>query len=396
MTYAKADGEEGGAKLLNIDLAATGGIVVTLPAAAGDATHINIYCTVENGGVPLYKAQVAVGTASATLTTAATGRQVRTAKLSPLPAGNIVLFNGRMLSWSGKILSYSDSFNLGLYDPLANFISFEKNISNVVPAQNGCYVVADKTYWFAGSDIAKPEAIVDALPYGGVPGASFKDDGQSVYGWLGDNGIVIADAQGQAKAVQEENMAVDSAAAAAALLREADGLRHLIVCLQGAPTKNKQSRLPDAVQTYSINLDSGASSRYANFSFNSMIKAEDGNYYALNSSGLFKLAGKLDLTSAIPTVANLGNQDLGTSQIKRLGAAYAGVASDSAIALIVAAETSEYTYTARSSSATLKQQRFDLGQGLRANFFNLSLISKGGSVEISDFSVMVAPTTRRI
>lgn len=242
LTYTKADGEEGGAKLLNIDLAATGGIVVTLPPAAADATHINVYCTVENGGIPLYKTQVTVGTASATLTTPAVGRKLRTANLSPLPAGRIALFNGRMLSWSGKILSYSDPFNLGLYDALANFIAFKSDISNVVPAQNGVYVVADKTYWFSGADIAKPETVVDVFPYGGVAWTEFVDTEKSVYGWFGAGGLVVADAQGQAKAVQEENVAVDTAASGVVLLRESDGLRHMIVSLQGTVTASKLAR----------------------------------------------------------------------------------------------------------------------------------------------------------
>lgn len=396
VSYAKADGEEGGARLMTIDLAATGGIAVALPPAAGDATHINVYCTVENGGIPLYKTQVAVGTSSVTLAAPATGRQLRTANLSPLPAGKLALFNGRMLSWTGKVLSYSESFNLGLHNPLSNFIPFEADISNVVPAQNGVYVVADKTYWFAGNDIAKPDAIRDVLPYGGINGTAFTDNDKSVYGWFGANGLVIADAQGQAKAIQEENMAIDSAASASVLLRETEGLRHLIVCLQGTPAKSPQSRLSSAVQTYSINLDTGATSRYGNFIFNSLCKAEDGNHYALTSAGLFSLAGKRDGAADIATNVDLGLQDLGSKQIKRLGAAYAGVASDNALRLIVRDETSELTYTARSSSAILQEQRFDTGKGLRANFFNLTLSSQGGAVEVSDFSVTVADSTRRI
>ena len=56
-----------------------GGIVVTLPATTTGATHVNVYLSRTNGGVPYLLASVAVGTATYTATALATGRR--------LPAG---------------------------------------------------------------------------------------------------------------------------------------------------------------------------------------------------------------------------------------------------------------------------------------------------------------------
>lgn len=148
--------------------------------------------------------------------------------------------------------------------------------------------------------------------------------------------------------------------------------------------------------TYSINLATGATSRYEGFSFNSMAKAEDGSYYALTGSGLVKLTGSTDLAAEIKSRVNLGKQDFGTKQHKRLKCAYIGVSSQKPMLLIVGDGTNEFQYTARSSDAVLKEQRFDLGLGLKSNFFTLTLSSQGGLVEASDFSVTVAASTRRI
>ena len=47
---------------------------MTLPATTTGATHINVYLSRTNGGVPYLLASVAVGTATYTATALATGR----------------------------------------------------------------------------------------------------------------------------------------------------------------------------------------------------------------------------------------------------------------------------------------------------------------------------------
>ena len=77
-------------------------------------------------------------------------------------------------------------FRPGYYLPSEGGVRFPANVSNCVPAQNGIYVVADKTYWIPGTRITTAEGIIqDVLPYGGVYGTEFEAPHKSQYGWFG-------------------------------------------------------------------------------------------------------------------------------------------------------------------------------------------------------------------
>lgn len=391
LCYSKADGEEGGqSPSATIELASTGGITVPLPAALAGASHIRVFCSSVNGTEVYLHSTVAVGTASVTLTTPATGRTGRSGWLTTLPPGRLVYGNGRLFSFSGSAVYWSEPFALGLYNPVKNFALFPQAVTVVAPNQNGTYICADKTYWFAGADIDKPEIIRDVLPYGAALGSQFAHPSKPIVGWYGSNGVVVGDSNGEVKAVQEEHVAADSATSAASCVREVDGLEHVVVVLNGTVTKNPLSRLASAASSYSVNLNNGASSRY-DLTHNTMFLAHDGNYYTLHSDGIYRL---VDATTT-EWVVDIGKLDFGSQQLKHVSNAYVGAASEDKVSLVVGVEGSEYTYAARSSSAELQQQRFDTGKGLRANWFNMTLTGSG-AVEIADFNVPVAATTRRI
>lgn len=149
--------------------------------------------------------------------------------------------------------------------------------------------------------------------------------------------------------------------------------------------------------TYSVNLDTEATSTYTNFDFNSMCRAEDGNYYALTSAGLFKLGGNLDVAAQISSSVDCGKQDFGTPALKHLPAVYVGASSSDKLTLTVGVEGSSYDYLARDSSAQLQQQRFDPGKGLRANWYNLTIKNTNGcDFEIADLHLEPAASQRRI
>ncbi|TXH48366.1 MAG: hypothetical protein E6Q97_24935 [Desulfurellales bacterium] len=395
ITYSKLDGEESGAKEASIELTTAGSITATLPAGSGGATHINIYLTVENGGIPLYKTQVAVGTANYSITTPATGRALKSRYLKPLPAGRLAYLNGRLLSFKEKVLSFSDPFNLGLHDPVAGYITFTKNISIVAPNQNGVYVAADKTYWISGRDLAVPEQILDTLPYGAITGSEFYHPSTTDVGWYSEMGLVIGTAKGEAKAVQESNVAVDTSASATSLLREVDGVSTVITVLHGTTTKPDLSLTLGVTQAYSVNLTTGATSRYSGVDFNSMTLGHDGDCYGMRSDGLYKLTGELDGASDIVWSVDIGKQNWGTNYEKRLVNGYTGAASNVAISLIVKGEGGEYTYPARASSKTIQQQRFDIGRGLKGSWFAMTLTGSG-FVELADFTMPIAVLQRKI
>lgn len=149
--------------------------------------------------------------------------------------------------------------------------------------------------------------------------------------------------------------------------------------------------------TLRIATEGGATSEYTGADFNSICRAEDGNTYLLTEAGLFRLGGDDDAGAPIAASIDLGKQDFGSPALKRTPAAYVGASSTGLLALTVEVEGAEYTYPSRAASALLQQQRFDLGRGLRANWFGLTLSNTaGGDFEIADFSIDVAESARRI
>lgn len=213
ISYINASGEESATTPpVDTELTVAGGLLVTLPGGTIGATHIRVYVSGQNADVLTLHATVAVGTTSVVINTPTAGATPSTTFLAPLPAGRLAIYNGRLLSAVGPILYYSEPWNFGLYNPSEGYIPFAADVSVVAPAQNGVYVAADLTRWFAGPDIAKPDTIQDVLPYGAVPGQPFAAIAKPLVGWIGHKGAVVGDTQGQVKNIQEESMWLDHSA----------------------------------------------------------------------------------------------------------------------------------------------------------------------------------------
>lgn len=144
--------------------------------------------------------------------------------------------------------------------------------------------------------------------------------------------------------------------------------------------------------TYAMNFDTGATSRYEGYDFNSFFQGVDGKLYALADDGLYRLEG-----DTVEACLFLGRFDFGTEALKHTPAAYAGCSSESPLVLRVGTPEGKWQYEARTSGTSLKQQRFDLGRGLRSNWFSYELYNTdGGDFSVADFSVTPAASGRRI
>jgi hypothetical protein len=149
--------------------------------------------------------------------------------------------------------------------------------------------------------------------------------------------------------------------------------------------------------TYAINVMTGASTRYDNFGFDSFCRAEDGKYYGIRADGIYRLEGADDAGVPIDADIDFGHLDFGTSAEKRIATAYAGVASDEVMELRIQVGDETYDYPARSSSETLQQQRFDVGKGLKSNYFDVSIHNTdGGDFEMDSIEIAAVSTSRRI
>lgn len=149
--------------------------------------------------------------------------------------------------------------------------------------------------------------------------------------------------------------------------------------------------------TYCINLDTSATSEFSNYAFNSYCAAHDGHRYALTSAGLFLLEGDTDDGEEIEASIQTGKQDFKTQSEKRLNTVYVGASSPEKMALTINSMGVEHDYNTRSYSEELNQQRFDVGKGLRANWFDFTVRNTSGAdFEVADFSVDGLQTNRII
>lgn len=149
-------------------------------------------------------------------------------------------------------------------------------------------------------------------------------------------------------------------------------------------------------RAWAINLETGASSQYDYYGYNSFFE-RDGEYYGVADDGVYRLDGATDSGRDIAALVEMGRSDFGTPFRKRIVNVYVGVSSTGKVLLKVNAAGQEYVYEARSSSTTLKNHRVDVGKGLSANYFNLTLLNQDGcdfDLETISFEPVVA--TRKI
>lgn len=143
-------------------------------------------------------------------------------------------YHGRLLVADAAGIYYSEPWAYGLYNPLRGYIPLP-GITLLEPGQTGVYVAtADKTYWLSGLDVDQVERMVELLPYGAVEGSSACMENSNDIAWFSARGLIVADAQGQAKNVQEATVAVGPAQIGATLYREQDGMRQLVAAVSGA------------------------------------------------------------------------------------------------------------------------------------------------------------------
>lgn len=153
--------------------------------------------------------------------------------------------------------------------------------------------------------------------------------------------------------------------------------------------------LVDDGEAWVVNAESGASTRYENYGFNSFATVR-GVQLGARSDGVFVLSGADDAGAPIASGISLGTHDFGTQALKRLDYVYAGVSSTGALFIRVGDGVNAYSYKARRSDDHLRVQRFDVGRGIRTNYFTFDLTSDADAFELDSVTFHVLPTNRRI
>jgi hypothetical protein len=169
---------------------------ITLPTPDPGVTHYGVYVSGVGGEVLNLLEKRNAGAGTVTLADGA-GKPLRDAGCVELPPGLIRFANGRLFSAKENALFWSQPWNFGVFDFVANFALFPAPISILEPCGQGLWIVADQTYFFSAP--GQPEASLNAvLPYGALKGASAPSANDSSVYWLSQRGFVRATGDGQA------------------------------------------------------------------------------------------------------------------------------------------------------------------------------------------------------
>lgn len=132
-----------------------------------------------------------------------------------------------------------------------------------------------------------------------------------------------------------------------------------------------------------VNTDTGASSQYSNYGFNSYF-VRGGYGYGVASDGIYRLDGDKDAGSDISAQVNLGSMLFGQVANKAVPAVYVNASSDGKLVLKVEVDgAAPRYYAARSSSTALDNHRIDPDRGLRGNNWVFTVMNQNGD----DFSL---------
>lgn len=141
----------------------------------------------------------------------------------------------------------------------------------------------------------------------------------------------------------------------------------------------------------------GMVTRYSGYNFQSFAEI-NGKHYGVRADGLFLLEGTDDADVPISAELAFGGTDFGGSALKHLPNVYVGVkATDGRLFLKVETTQGEFTYEARRCDERMETQRFDLGRGLRDNWFEFTLIAEDVTAfELDNVEFKAVTSKRRI
>lgn len=228
--------------------------------------------------------------------------------------------------------------------------------SDPYPNRGDCYVLA----YFGGQIENVLEHIILVNESGGIIGT------------ISGSRSVIATAI-------ESMTASDSLVAIGDFLVSFDQLIHLNDGLSGFI--NGRPNFPtdgtaEQNRVWVANIDTGATSQYDRYGFNSFMKIGE-EYYGVAEDGIYRLEdGDDDAGLDIESLLETGRSMLGTTQRKRVVNVYVGVGSSGRLLLKVEADGREFIYEARNSSELLSTKRFDIGRGLSGGYYNFTLMNQ--------------------
>ena len=230
VTEVDNDGiEHGASEHVSIELNVASGVRVNgLPAGKA----MRVYVSSTNGTTLFMAAQTTTGTCDITSAAHVSGRPITTQFMSAPPPGRIIKeYNGRLYVAAGNVVWYTEPYAPELVSLATGFLQFTADVTVMEPGESGMWIVSDKTEFYAGPSPLefKPRTVLD---YGAVYGTSQAIPQTNDVLWYSTKGVVMGTKDGQAENLQEKNVAPGTGSSGAAVYREKDGMRHMVVSVR--------------------------------------------------------------------------------------------------------------------------------------------------------------------
>lgn len=197
-TFVDAYGDEGGTvNPVVVAVGANASLQFTLPTPpAGGKVRLYVGPL---GASTLYLQFEGEGVVEVTTVAQNTARLDTSLLRAPVVSDFIVEHDGVIAQASGKVLWLSTPLRPHLRDAARRFFQYPATIDGVISAENGLFVLADKTYFISDPELDSPSQ-VQVATFGGVHGTMIKlPDNHAA--WMTRYGLMKTTGQGPANGV---------------------------------------------------------------------------------------------------------------------------------------------------------------------------------------------------
>lgn len=155
--------------------------------------------------------------------------------IPPLAGQVICTYSGRAYVAKGSLIVYSEPFE---YDRFRNTNNIQgpEEITIMAPVSSGMFIgTMNKTYFYSGQP--NPGfSIEEVLPYGAIPNTFKALPDKDAVIWQSQRGLVMGTKDGSITNIQEENVATETGASGAILIKNQNGKKQVIAAINSPRT----------------------------------------------------------------------------------------------------------------------------------------------------------------
>jgi hypothetical protein len=234
-TFVDAYGEEGGTVLPQIvTVADNAGLLFTLPTPPSGG-RVRLYVAPVQGS-ELFLQFEGIGSFLCSTIVTDTARLETQGLREPIPGDFICEHDGVICIADGQTLWLTDPLRPHLRDQSKRFFQYPARIDGIVSADNGLFVLADKTYFIVGLETDQPQQ-TDILPHGGVRGTMIKTV-DNFAAWMTRYGLAKSDGLGKAALISAANFLPGLASHGSSGIIERNGSQLVVTTLRSASDEN--------------------------------------------------------------------------------------------------------------------------------------------------------------